>query len=96
METDDRQVEGQYEVNLDDDVNTLPTQQLDGGNDGHHGYAGVAGDAAVPPVLRDGDLSVSDAEPVSTRPRRLPKPNKKYDPGVYDLSYVECRQGMEV
>ena len=61
-------------------------------------YAGVAGDAVVPPVLRDGggDLPVSDAEPVSTRPRRLPKPNKKYDPDVYDLSYVECRQEKEV
>ena len=72
METDDKQVEGHYEVNLDDDMNTIPTEQLDGGNVGDHGYAWAAGDAAFPPVLRDGDFSVSDAGPVSTRPRRLP------------------------
>ena len=99
VETDDREVESLYEVNHDDGMNTIPTQQLDGGTGGDHVYAGVAGDAVVLSVQRDGGGAlppVSDAEPVSTRPRRSMKPNKKYDQEVFDLSYIECRQEKEV
>ena len=56
----------------------------------------------VPEVLEDSNVDNADGnnvqeyatveEHVEPRPKRVKKPNKKYDPDIYDLSYVGQRR----
>ena len=56
----------------------------------------------VPEVLEDSNVDNADGnnvqeyatveEHVEPRPKRVIKPNKKYDPDIYDLSYVGQRR----
>ena len=54
---------------------------------------GDVGGAVHVPVEKGPDELVDDAPGVGyTRPRRPPKPNPKYNPEVFDLSYVGVRK----
>ena len=54
---------------------------------------GDGGGAVHVPVEKGPDELVDDAPGVGyTRPRRPPKPNPKYNPEVFDLSYVGIRK----